>query len=74
MSQMLVTMIPQRTHEQQLALEQDIERAGGYVSTYLPDDTWLVIGDARVAEAANAAELVHWVVCWVLNVGWCLGC
>lgn len=67
MSQILVTMIPERTHEQQLALEQDIERAGGYVSSYLPDDTWLVIGNDRVAQVARAAPLVHWVVRCVLR-------
>lgn len=61
--QMLIALQPERTHHQQEALEQTLHDAGGYVSTYLPDHTWLVVGNARVAETARANPLVTWVVC-----------
>lgn len=60
--QMLVALHPERTHHQQEALEDALHAAGGYVSTYLPDHTWLVVGNAHVADAARAHPLVTWVV------------
>lgn len=59
--QLLVTLVPGLTSEQERAARGVLEAAGGYVAGYLPQHTLLVMGDDAVAAAAERLEHVHWV-------------
>lgn len=59
--QLLVALAPGLSHAERDAVQGALEAAGGYISGWIPETTLLVVGDAGVADIAEAHEHVHWV-------------